>query len=117
MKQVKAPPAAGSESSKVVLAPAGMLNTTKIVMSAPLPRVYEDAGGGKANPVAAAPGPTGTIGGDFRVEELTRVSKETVREHLQNQLMLLSSSRGQNYMRACSSFMLTIAGMFAVQEA
>ncbi len=69
-----------------------MLNTTKIVMSAPLPRVYEDVGGGKVNPVAATAGPSGTIGGDFRVEELTRVSKETVRVGLASQSHQLIAS-------------------------
>ena len=58
---------------------AGLLNTTKIVMSAPLPRVYETGEGGKAVAVAPAPGTAGIIGGDFKADELTRVSKETVR--------------------------------------
>lgn len=91
------------------MVPAGMLNTTKIVMSAPLPRVYEDAGGGKANPVAAAPGPTGTIGGDFRVEELTRVSKETVREQLRILLVQLNAVEliwRPKSMQACPTFIV-----------
>lgn len=54
-----------------------MLNSTKIVLSAPLPRVYEDNGSGKAQPVQAGPNPLmSTIGGDFKGEELARVSKD-----------------------------------------
>jgi hypothetical protein len=48
-------------------------------MSAPLPRVFEESVGGKAVPVPSAPGQNGNIGGDFRMDEITRVSKETVR--------------------------------------
>lgn len=58
----------------------GLVNTTKIVMSAPLPRVYEDAGNGKAQPVVPGnrpPGLIGGVGGDFNAEELSRVSKDT----------------------------------------
>lgn len=47
-------------------------------MSAPLPRVFEESAGGKAVPVPSAPGQSGNIGGDFRVDEVMRVSKETV---------------------------------------
>ncbi len=57
------------------------MNTTKIVMSAPLPRVYEDVGGGKMQPVPGPPAGNGAIGGDFRAEELQRVARETVRFH------------------------------------
>lgn len=57
----------------------GMINTTKIVLSAPLPRVYQDAGNGKAQPVVPGNRPPGLIGGEFNAEELGRVSKETVR--------------------------------------
>lgn len=56
----------------------GMINTTKIVLSAPLPRVYQDAGNGKAQPVVPGNRPPGLIGGEFNAEELGRVSKETV---------------------------------------
>lgn len=60
---------------------AGLLNTTKIVMSAPLPRVYEDVAGGRPQPVPTAPGQGGlSIGGDFRVDDLSRISKEAVRQ-------------------------------------
>lgn len=53
-----------------------MLTTTKTVLSAPLPRVFEESANGKAVPVATpAQGP---IGGGFQQEELGRVSKETV---------------------------------------
>jgi len=51
---------------------AGLLGATKLVMTAPLPRVYEEGPG-------AAPGQPSNIGGEFRVEELLRISKETVR--------------------------------------
>ena len=54
--------------------------TTKIVLSAPLPRVYEETGNGRVAAMAAVAGqPSTLIGGDFKVEELTRISKETVR--------------------------------------
>lgn len=58
----------------------GIINTTKIVLSAPLPRVYQDAGNGKAQPVVPGNRPPGLIGGEFNAEELGRVSKETVRD-------------------------------------
>ena len=59
---------------------AGLLMTTKIVLSAPLPRVYEETGNGRVAAMAAVAGqPSTLIGGDFKVEELTRISKETVR--------------------------------------
>ncbi len=57
---------------------AGLINTTKAVMSAPLPKVYEDCGNGTAQPIATTQGLSGAIGGDFKVDELQRVSKETV---------------------------------------
>lgn len=47
-------------------------------MTAPLPRVYDEGPGGKAVPQAPGPGQPSNIGGDFRVEELLRISKETV---------------------------------------
>ena len=47
-------------------------------MSAPLPKVYEDCGNGTAQPIATTQGLSGAIGGDFKVDELQRVSKETV---------------------------------------
>lgn len=56
--------------------------TTKLVLSAPLPRVYEDTGNGRVVPTPSDNGPepeSNRIGGDFKVEELTRVSRETVR--------------------------------------
>ena len=57
--------------------------TTKIVLSAPLPRVFEDTGNGKVAAMPAVAGQPGTlIGGDFKVEDLTRISKETVRPKL-----------------------------------
>lgn len=55
--------------------------TTKLVLSAPLPRVYEDSGNGRVVPVPSGGGPepeAARIGGEFKVEELTRVSRETV---------------------------------------
>ena len=58
---------------------SGLLSATKLVMTAPLPRVYDEGPGGKAVPQAPAPGQPTNIGGDFRVEELLRISKETVR--------------------------------------
>lgn len=48
-------------------------------MSSPLPKVYEDSGNGTAQPIATTQGLSGAIGGDFKVDELQRVSKETVR--------------------------------------
>ena len=47
-------------------------------MSSHLPKVYEDCGNGTAQPVATTNGLSGAIGGDFKVDELARVSKETV---------------------------------------
>jgi hypothetical protein len=47
-------------------------------MSAPLPRVYELGEGGKAVAVPPPPGTAGIIGGDFKGDDLTRSSKETV---------------------------------------
>lgn len=47
-------------------------------MSSPLPKVYEDSGNGTAQPIATTQGLSGAIGGDFKVDELQRVSKETV---------------------------------------
>ncbi|BDA44078.1 hypothetical protein COCOBI_05-2620 [Coccomyxa sp. Obi] len=55
----------------------GLLMTTKTIMAAPLPRVFEESAGGKAVPVPTAPGQNGNIGGDFRADELVRVSKDT----------------------------------------
>jgi hypothetical protein len=57
---------------------AGLLSTTKIVMSAPLPRVFEDVGG-KVQPVGTGPGSSNAvIGGEFKSEDLTRATKEVV---------------------------------------
>lgn len=72
----------------------GLLTTTKAVLSAPLPRVYEESGGGKVVPVSSsqaapaasgggAPAPAGApallpIGGnDFNAEDLAKIAKET----------------------------------------
>ncbi len=63
---------------------AGLLLTSKVVLASPLPRVYEETGGGKVVPVGPA-GVAGNssaammaIGGtDFSAEELARISKET----------------------------------------
>ncbi|RMZ54614.1 hypothetical protein APUTEX25_002200, partial [Auxenochlorella protothecoides] len=62
-----------------------LLSTVKAVMSAPLPRVYEEVGGGKVIPMTAstasgvvgAPnGPIVPIGGaDYNAEEMSRVVK------------------------------------------
>jgi hypothetical protein len=55
--------------------------TTKLVLSAPLPRVYEDTGNGRVVPMPSGNGPepeAARIGGEFKVDELTRVSRETV---------------------------------------
>lgn len=57
---------------------AGLLSTTKIVMSAPLPRVFEDIGG-KVQPVGTGPGSANAvIGGEFKSDDLTRATKEVV---------------------------------------
>lgn len=58
----------------------GLLTTTKAVMCSPLPRVFEEGAQGKPTAVQTTPPgqPPPKIGGDFREEELTRVSKETV---------------------------------------
>ncbi len=67
-------------------ADVGLLMTTKIVLSAPLPRVYEETGNGRVAAMAAVAGqPSTLIGGDFKVEELTRISKETVRSSFECQ--------------------------------
>lgn len=65
-----------------VIGGAGLLMTTKTIMAAPLPRVFEESAGGKAVPVPTAPGQNGNIGGDFRADELVRVSKDTVTSNL-----------------------------------
>lgn len=68
---------------------AGLLVTAKVVLGSPLPRVYEETGGGKVVPVSAAAPPGSAAGGngaaamspiggtDFSAEELARISKET----------------------------------------
>ena len=59
---------------------AGLLTTTRLVMSQPLPRIYDDNGNGKV--VAQAQNDAdgaNLIGGDFRMEDLQRISRETVR--------------------------------------
>ena len=61
---------------KACFDPAAMLTTTKTVLSAPLPRVYEESANGKAVPVSTPP--PGPIGGGFQQEDLGRISKETV---------------------------------------
>ena len=84
--------------------PAGLLLTTKVVLSAPLPRVYEETGNGRVAPTGTANGEPGAnlIGGDFKVEDLTKVSRETVR-------MLLVAARG-TYMHACKVPSLSTCG-------
>lgn len=50
-----------------------------MVMSAPLPRIYEDTGNGRVT--AQLPSDRecdNLIGGDFNVEDLQRVSRDTV---------------------------------------
>ena len=63
------------------VATEGLLVTSKVVLTSPLPRVFEETGGGKVVPVVTGPvGSNGVapIGGsDFSPEELARVSKET----------------------------------------
>lgn len=67
---------------------ADLLGTIKSVMSAPLPRVYEDMGAGKVVPLTAsavsgAPAPSGAGsgpivpigGGDYNADEMSRVIK------------------------------------------
>lgn len=59
----------------------GLLNTTRMVMSAPLPRIYEDSGNGRV--VAQLPSDRecdNLIGGDFSIEDLQRVSRDTSRQ-------------------------------------
>ena len=69
---------------------AAMLTTTKSVLSAPLPRVFEESANGKAVPVATpAQGP---IGGGFQQEELVRISKETVSTMITQLLYTLRKS-------------------------
>jgi hypothetical protein len=50
-------------------------------MSAPLPRVYEETGGGKVVPVNASQGQGQVVlpigGVDFNAEEIAKISKET----------------------------------------
>lgn len=59
---------------------AGLLTTTRLVLSQPLPRIYDDNGTGKVVVVAPEDGGEGTglIGLDFRGEDLQRISRETV---------------------------------------
>jgi hypothetical protein len=63
-------------------ASAGFLSTTKVVLSAPLPRVYEETGGGKVVPVTSSQSAVGSVlsqigGTDFNGEELAKISKDT----------------------------------------
>ncbi len=59
---------------------AGLLTTTRLVMSQPLPRIYDDNGNGKVVAQAQDDADGGNlIGGDFRMEDLQRISRETVR--------------------------------------
>lgn len=49
-------------------------------MSQPLPRIYDDNGNGKVVAQAQDDADGGNlIGGDFRMEDLQRISRETVR--------------------------------------
>ena len=55
-----------------------LLGTAGAVLSSPLPRVFEDLGGGRAAPAPPGPGGAGTIGGsDFCAEDLDAVSKDS----------------------------------------
>ena len=60
---------------------AGLLTTTKAILSAPLPRVYEETGGGKVVPVNASQGQGQVVmpigGADFNAEELAKIAKDT----------------------------------------
>jgi len=60
----------------------GLLTTTRLVLSQPLPRIYDDNGTGKVVVVAPEDGGEGTglIGLDFRGEDLQRISRETSRQ-------------------------------------
>lgn len=59
----------------------GLLNTTRMVMSAPLPRIYEDSGNGRViAQVLSERDCDNLIGGDFSVEDLQRVSRDTSRQ-------------------------------------
>lgn len=63
-------------------APTGILMSTKAVLSAPLPRVYEETQGGKVVPLNASAAGQGSVvlpigGTDFNAEELAKISKET----------------------------------------
>jgi hypothetical protein len=63
-----------------LLTRTGLLTTTKAVMSAPLPRVYEETGGGKVVAIGTGPNSQAVLpigGTDFSAEELARISKET----------------------------------------
>lgn len=55
--------------------------STKAVLSAPLPRVYEETSGGKVVPLNASQGAGQVVlpigGTDFNAEELAKISKET----------------------------------------
>lgn len=60
----------------------GILMSTKAVLSAPLPRVYEETQGGKVVPLNASSAGQGAVvlpigGTDFNAEELAKISKET----------------------------------------
>ncbi|KAI7839758.1 hypothetical protein COHA_006562 [Chlorella ohadii] len=59
----------------------GMLMSAKSVLSAPLPRVYEETAGGKVVPLNASQGQGQVVlpigGTDFNAEELAKISKET----------------------------------------
>ena len=55
-----------------------LMGTAGAVLSSPLPRVFEDLGGGRAAPAPPGPGGAGTIGGgDFSAEDLDAVSKDS----------------------------------------
>lgn len=55
--------------------------SAKSVLSAPLPRVYEETAGGKVVPLNASQGQGQVVlpigGTDFNAEELAKISKET----------------------------------------
>lgn len=69
----------------VKVATESLLTATRLVMTAPLPRVFDEMGGGKVVAVGAGAADGGAvvvpIGGlDFNAEELSRLSKETGRK-------------------------------------
>lgn len=94
--------------------------TTKAIMSAPLPRVFEESAGGKAVPVPTAPGQNGNIGGDFRADELVRVSKDTVSDLLCSMIFCHSQTCFETFESICKIYvgeMHTDLVLVAVEKA